>query len=315
MLASHPDPQFRDYIVKGIQDSFRVGFNYNKKCRSASKNMRSALQNPSVVSNYLMTECMAGRVIGPFGQHMFPPGSVQLNKFGVISKGTPGKWRLIVDLSAPEESSVNDGMDTKLCSLQYVKVEDAAREVATQGFNVWMAKVNIQQAYRNVPIHPQDRWLLRMLWEGRIFIDTTMPFGLRLAPKIFTALANAVEWVLRQRGVRFIIHYLDDFFLVGGTEYTACAFQLKIVLDTFQELGLPIDLNKLKGPSTHLTFLGFELDSRAMVVLLPQSKVQELQSEIMVWKRKDSCLKKEMDSLVGKLSHAAKVVRPGKTFL
>ena len=277
--------------------------------------MRSALQNPSVVSEYLMAECAAGRVIGPFGQHMFPPGSIQINKFGVIPKGTPGKWRLIVDLSAPEGSSVNDGVDTKLCSLQYVKVEDAAQEVAIQGFNAWMAKVDIQQAYRNVPIHPQDRWLLGMLWEGRIFIDTIMPFGLRSAPKIFTALADAVEWVLQQRGVRFVIHYLDDFFLVGGTEYAACALQLKIILDTFQELGLPIALNKLEGPSTRLTFLGFELDSRAMVVRLPQSKIQELQSEIMVWKRKDSCLKKEMDSLVGKLSHAAKVVRPGKTFL
>ena len=33
------------------------------------------------------------------------------------------------------------------------------------------------------------------------------------------------------------------------------------------------------------------------------------------WKHKDSCLKKDMESLVGKLAHACKVVRPGKTFL
>ena len=58
-----------------------------------------------------------------------------------------------------------------------------------------------------------------MLWEGKIFIDTTMPFGLRSAPKIFTALADAVEWVLRERDVQFVIHYLDDFILVGGTDY------------------------------------------------------------------------------------------------
>ena len=96
---------------------------------------------------------------------------------------------------------MNDGVDTELCSLQYVKVEDAAREVATQGHNTWMAKIDVQQAYRNVPIHPQDRWLLGMLWEGKIFNDTT--------------LADAVEWVLRERGVQFVIHYLDDFLLVG----------------------------------------------------------------------------------------------------
>jgi len=27
VLAGHPDPQFRDFIVKGIRDGFRVGFN------------------------------------------------------------------------------------------------------------------------------------------------------------------------------------------------------------------------------------------------------------------------------------------------
>ena len=109
---------------------------------------------------------------------MFPLGSVQISMFGVIPKGTPGKWQLIVDLSAPEESSVNDGVDISICSLQYVKVENAAREVAKQGYDAWMAKINVQQAYRNVSIHPDDRWILGMQWEGKIFVDTTMPFGL-----------------------------------------------------------------------------------------------------------------------------------------
>jgi len=63
-----------------------------------------------------------------------------------------------------------------------------------------------------------------------------MPFGLLSAPKIFTAVADAVEWVLQKREVKFIIHYLDDFLLVGSTEYMACAAQLQIVLDTFAYL-------------------------------------------------------------------------------
>ena len=28
MLASHPDQRFRKYIVSGLQDGFRVGFDY-----------------------------------------------------------------------------------------------------------------------------------------------------------------------------------------------------------------------------------------------------------------------------------------------
>ena len=52
-----------------------------------------------------------------------------------------------------------------------------------------------------------------------------------------------------------------------------------------------------------------------MEVRLLQAKVQELQSEIRDWEHKESCLKKEMESLVGKLSRACMVVRPGKMFL
>ena len=45
--------------------------------------------------------------------------------FGVIpKKHKPGKWRLIIDLSAPEGSSVNDGIAKELCSLAYTSVDE-----------------------------------------------------------------------------------------------------------------------------------------------------------------------------------------------
>ena len=74
-----------------------------------------------------------------------------------------------------------------------------------------MEKVDVRSAYRNVPIHPDDRWLMGMLWEGALFIDTALPFGLQSAPKIFTAIADVVEWIVKAEGVDFIVHFLDDF--------------------------------------------------------------------------------------------------------
>ena len=76
-----------------------MGFDYNKQCEPAGKNVRSAKQNPEVVTDYLLAECAAGRVIGPFRQDVIRPGLVQINRVGVIPKGTSGRWRLIVDLS------------------------------------------------------------------------------------------------------------------------------------------------------------------------------------------------------------------------
>ena len=53
--------------------------------------------------------------------------------------------------------------------------------------------VDIKSAYRSVLIHPEDRWLMGMSWEGVLYIDTALPFGIRPAAKISTALADVAE--------------------------------------------------------------------------------------------------------------------------
>ena len=215
-LASHPDERFREYVVGGIRDGFLVGFDYAGSCSPARGNMVSAKQHATIVSAYLAEECASRRVIGPFDPRVLP--QVTTSYFGVIPKSTPGKWRLILDLSSPEGRSVNDGISSEFCLLSYVGVEDAAREVVRLGRGSILAKVDVKSAYRNIPIHPQDRWLLGMPWEGGLFVDTALPFGLRSAPKIFTAVVDAVQWILQQEGVRFVIHFLADFLLVGAPE-------------------------------------------------------------------------------------------------
>ena len=178
-----------------------------------------------------------------------------------------------------------------------------------------MAKVDVKSAYCNIPVHPDDRWLMGMLWEGSLYVDTALPFGLRSAPKIFTAIADAVEWIARQKGVQFIIHYLDDFLAIGALASLECAQALAVLKSLYELLGLPVALAKLVGPVPCLDFLGFELDSEAMEIRLPQPKLAELRELIQSWLGRKSCTKKELQSLVGKLSHASRVIRPGKTFM
>ena len=86
---------------------------------------------------------------------------------------------------------MNDGIARQLCSPSYVTVDDIAATVQALGQGSLLAKFDIQSAYRTVPFHPDDRLLLGMQWNGSLYIDTTLPFGLRSAPKIFCAIA---EW-------------------------------------------------------------------------------------------------------------------------
>lgn len=154
-----------------------------------------------------------------------------------------------------------------------------------------------------------------MIWEGALYIDTALPFDLRSAPKIFTAIADAAEWIARQHGVNFIIHYLDDYLIIGAPNSDECQKAMDILLRVFHRLGLPVVEHKLEGPCRCRKFLGFELDSRKMEIRLPDSKLQEFQHLINEWQDRKSSTKKELESLVGKLVFTTRVVRPGKTFL
>ena len=134
----------------------------------------------------------------------------------VVPKGhVPGRWRLITDLSYPEGASVNDGIRPNLCSLRYTSVEIVAAAAQRLGVGTLLVKADIKSAYRLVPVRPSDRLLLGVQWDGACYVDRSLPFGLCSAPKIFTAVADALQCVMVDRGVSAIDHYLDDFVTMG----------------------------------------------------------------------------------------------------
>jgi len=89
-------------------------------------NMPLALEHPEPIDKYLAREIAGGRVLDPFPRGSIP--GLQINCLGVVLKNhTPGRWRLITDLSFPEGCSVNDGIDPILCSLHYTSVDQVAQ--------------------------------------------------------------------------------------------------------------------------------------------------------------------------------------------
>ena len=63
-LVDHPDKQFTNYIVCGIREGFRIGYDYaNYTTKARAGNMQSAIDNPGPVQEYLDKEIAAGRVV------------------------------------------------------------------------------------------------------------------------------------------------------------------------------------------------------------------------------------------------------------
>ena len=80
-----------------------------------------------------------------------------------------------------------------------------------------------------VPVNPDDQFLLAVEWANRIYIDKALPFGLRLAPKIFSAIADAIQWILQHHGIPNLLHYLDDFIFVSKNPFEAETYKCTLV--------------------------------------------------------------------------------------
>ena len=312
-LSELPDRECAEYVLRGLGEGFRIGFDYeNCSWRGAQSNMLSARQNTQVIDEYLRVEREKGRVVGPADPEQC---RIQVNRFGVIPKShQPGKWRLIVDLSYPEGASVNDGIDPALCSLSYTSVDWAVKLIVAAGRGSLLAKLDLESAYRMIPVHPDDRPLLGMKWRGSYLLDTALPFGLRSAPKLFNVVADCLQWIFRRHEMT-VIHYLDDFLLVGPADSDHCGSSLMLALELCDQLGVKVSRKKLEGPTTTLSFLGILLDTVKMEVRLPEDKLARLNSLIQQWRSRRSCTKRELLSLLGHLHHACQVVRPGRSFL
>ena len=141
-----------------------------------------------------------------------------------------------------------------------------------------MAKVDIESAYRLIPVHPQDRPLQA---GDQIFVDPMLPFGLRSAPKIFNAVANGLHWHLQRSGIQHLYHYLDDFMMLGPPHSRQCQGHLDTLQYQCNRLGVPIA--ETEGPSSYLVFLGIEIDTVARELRLPADKLQKLQTLLQQW--------------------------------
>ena len=227
--------------------------------------MHLALEHPSVIDVYLQVEVSCGRVAGPFATPPYP--GLHISPFGVIPKhNQPRKWRLILDLSSPEGHRVNDSIPKTPFSVQYVTVDAFVAGIMAHGRGTLVAKFDVASAYRNVAIYPADRPLLGMMWCDKYYVDTTLPFGLRSAPYIFTTIADTVQWMATHNlGVDFLGHYLDDFLTLGPPASPVCYNNLQACIQLCCKLGLPHHHpHKLEGPSTCLSILAIELDSSTL---------------------------------------------------
>ena len=250
MLVDHPDREFVDGLCSGLREGFKIGYQGPRQ-PYVKKNLKTAYMLPEIVDGNLLEEVKQGHTIGPFTQPPFK--NFQIYPLSLVSKKNSSKWRTIFHLSYLKTShtSVNANISSEDFSLQYVRIDDTIRILLKLGPNCFIAKTDVQSAFRNIPVHPQDWELLSMQKRGLYFFDRVLPFGLRSAPFIFNMLSDALEWILIQKlGVSNVLHILDDFFLAEAWPRASCSTSLCYLLCLFTELNVPVAPGKTFAPAS-----------------------------------------------------------------
>lgn len=141
---------------------------------------------------------------------------------------------------------------------------------------------DIKDAYHHVPLREGDKPFFAFQCLGRVFQCNTMPFGLKVAPYIWTKVCRPVVQQLRQEGFRLIV-YVDDF---GGAPPTlspgpATKGEVRRAAQRVRELlrRLGLTLHPTKGEldgTTELPLLGFLVDTRRQLFLLQPSRAKKI---------------------------------------
>ena len=178
---------------------------------------------------------------------------------------------------------------------------------------MFMAKIDLKNAYRSVPIHPLDYPLTGLKWKFEhcqdytYMFDTRLCFGSHKGPMIFHRLSQAVRRMMIRRGFKNIVVYLDDFFLVGST-FDECNEALHVLMQSLRSLGFLISWPKVVGPSQEICFLGININSVDQALLLSREKLEKLYGKLVEFQCRKRASKRQLEALAGLLNWCCQAI-------
>lgn len=141
--------------------------------------------------------------------------------------------------------------------------------------DVYMASIDLKDAFYSIPIHPKHQKYLKFFIENKIYQYTCMPNGYGPAMRIFTKVSKVPFSHLRSRGHISVV-FVDDSYLQGNT-YEACVYNIRNTIDLLQSLGFTIHSTKsILTPTQKITFLGFVIDSVNMTLEITEDKKNKI---------------------------------------
>lgn len=192
----------------------------------------------------------------------------------------------------------------------HFKLEDYRTALKLITPNCYLTNIDLKDAYFLLPIANLYKKYLRFRFQGALYEFNCLPFGLNIAPFLFTKLFKPIVKILRKKGVICVV-YLDDILIIGQTE-TECMNSTKITVNLLEQLGFMLNLKKSSlKPQQSIKFLGFVYDTLTMTISLPYEKIKNIKRCIQEFLKKKGCTIRDLARLIGRLVAACPATRYG----
>lgn len=192
---------------------------------TVKNNHSSVRKSPSVVSKKLDKELGLNRISGP---HVLKPfNNLICSPLGLVSKKLPGEFRIVHELSFPEGNSVNEHISRENSVVHYDSIENVIQLIKKFGTGALMAKLDIEDGFRNIPIHPADYNILGFMWDNQYYFDKCLPMGASSSCQLFQRLSTALQWIMLNKYQGSGMSHLIDIFFLGRAASQKCLSDIR----------------------------------------------------------------------------------------
>ncbi|XP_034564504.1 uncharacterized protein LOC117830473 [Notolabrus celidotus] len=148
----------------------------------------------------------------------------------------------------------------------------------------WFVTIDLADAYFHIAIYPSHRRFLRFAYQGKAYEYQVIPFGLALAPRVFTKCVEAALSPLRSSGIR-IFSYIDDYLICSHSREQAIR-DSAAVTGHLRNLGFNINWGKSRlQPSQYTEYLGLSINSLSYRVTLSEGRLTSLMHCLSLFER------------------------------
>ena len=300
-----------------IVSGFTHGFSLHclGPCHSYELNNSTSVRlHAEFLSRYISRELHLNRIAGPFQSPPFSQFIV--SPIAIVPKKEPGSFRVIHDLSQPRPGSVNSRIPDCYASVHYETFDRVVELVLSHGQSCLLAKCDVKEGFRNLPVSPSDYHLLGFKFDQSYYYDKVVPMGARSSCNIFEQFSTSLQWAIKSvYNFHSVTHILDDFIFVGSSSNFDCMRGLNAFLCLARFIGLPIKQSKTVYPSTQVIVHGILIDTCAMTATIPQDKINKALRLIRHITDTNVLSIRQLQSLCGLLNFCCKCIKHGRAFL